>query len=676
MGTFKGGSIGNVHLKGVKDAFYRILFLTLAFWGHSWFGLAQCEECDADPNCSSSDGFPTLCPLELPAGIAGEAYESVITFFLPAEITDPGSGLVATLNSVNVASITGLPPGMDIELDDPDGFYEPASGQNSGCATLCGVPTFSGVFEVQISIMAVVTALGFEQDVPQAFSLGLIVEPGAGGTSSFSFSPSAGCGVVLADFEASVFGEGNQITDHTWVFDGGNVLTGPTLSQIPFDEPGAYEVVLETTILNQVLDQVQLFSTGGGGWDDFFGNPDPYFTLKDGNESVVYTSSTLDATTSGTWGGLGIVLSNPPYSIDFYDEDLLDGDDWLGWAPFSPNGPGTIGIDANPSNAQLTIGLAPVVMVSDTAQVLVNPLPEVGVVQSDEVTLTCTEEGLIQYQWWLNGDLVFPGSDPDYAPSESGWYVVSGLDSLGCSAESDSLLFCMPNGELALELVEANGSPMALVSEANLDWWLWQFNGEAQDTLFAQGDTWFPLASGWYQVQSESALGCSISSDSLLVCWPVDVPEVIQDEGGNLVSDSEDESHQWWNSAGPIEGATESTLPNPGEGVYTVWVTDFQDCPGVESVPVSFVGIEEAVVPGGWKVWPNPFLHGIEWQVQTRWLGGEAVLRDASGRIVARHAVVSNHCTWDLTSIPAGPYLLHLTDVNGGISSVQRLLKN
>ena len=641
------------------------------------FAWAQCSSCVADPNCTSSDGFPTLCPESLPAAEAGVDYETTITFFLPAEITDPGSGLVATLNSVTVTNISGVPPGMEIELDDPDGVYTPVSGQNSGCATLCGVPTFPGAFEIQISILAVITALGFEQDVTESFALPLLVEPGAGGTSSFSFTPSAGCGSVTADFEATVFGEGNQITQHSWDMGMAGVMEGAVVNDVLFNAVGNQAVTLETTIFDQVLNQVQLFSTGGGGWDDFFGNPDPYFTLKDANENVVYTSGTVDDAGSALWEGLGIVLNNPPYSIDFYDEDLFDGDDWLGWAPFSPNGTGTIGIDANPSNAQLTIGLNAVVMVLDSAEISVYPIPEVEIFQSSGSTLECTNDSLFQYEWWLGDSLMAAGAAPQIEPTESGWYSVSGLDANGCAAISDSVLFCMPNAMISLVLNEVNGSPMALETETGLEWWLWSFNGNPSDTIFVEGSIWLPFESGWYSVTSETALGCPVASDSLLVCWPLTPPEVIQDSFGNLVVDGSSwVAYEWWTDGAPLEGAVDAYLSNPGEGEYTVWVTDFEGCPSVQSDPVTFVGLEEVVAQVHWHVWPNPFLHGIECQVESRWLGGEALLRDASGRIVARHAILGNRNHWDLIELPSGPYLLHLTDVHGGVSSVQRLLKN
>ena len=64
---------------------------------------------------------------------------------------------------------------------------------------------FPGVFDVQLGILAIVSALGFEQEVTESFSLTLVIDPGAGGTSSFSFEPAAGCGEVWAQFRGDRF---------------------------------------------------------------------------------------------------------------------------------------------------------------------------------------------------------------------------------------------------------------------------------------------------------------------------------------------------------------------------------------------------------------------------------------------------------------------------------------
>ena len=636
---------------------------------------AQCVACEVDPDCISADGFPTICPSTLPSGIVGEDYDAFITFYIPSEITDPGSGLVASLLSVTVTSITGLPPGIDIELDDGDGVYEPASGQTSGCATLCGIPAFAGVFDVQINISAVVSALGIEQTVTDGFSLSLVVDPGAGGTSSFTYSPEAGCGEVMADFSATVFGEGNQWTTHTWTLPDGATAEGAELDGVLFDAPGLNEVGLETVILNQVLQEVYLNSTGGGGWDDLFGNPDPYFTLKDANENVVYTSGTVDDVGSASWTGLNIILDNPPYALDFYDEDLFDGDDWLGWTPFSPNGPGTLDFNASPSVGQLVIGLQPFVTLADVAQIEVFALPEPGITASGDDALQCTPDTLIGYTWYLGGNVVAQGPDATFTPEVSGWYSVMAMDANGCQGMSDSVLFCMPDASMELALIELNGTPMGLETSANHPWWVWSFNGVAADTVFSGGQVWFPLESGWYAVESVSAdLGCPVASDSVLVCWPVEAPEVMQDAAGDLVVEGSFATYQWFADGVPLEGETGAVLTAPGEGSYTVAVSDFADCPTVESAPLTYVGVG-SMNGDGIAVHPNPVRGWLHVEVNARWWGGDAQLMDLEGRNIERRVLI-DRMDWNLSGLSSGAYLLRLTDASGRSVETRRIVRD
>ncbi|MFN9802034.1 MAG: hypothetical protein ACK54P_18595, partial [Bacteroidota bacterium] len=123
----------------------KYLVFAFIFLMPSWL-FSQCTTCVPDPGCTSSDGFPTICPLELPPATAGSFYEQALTLFLPAQINDPESGITADLLQLTVNSVQGLPFGMEYTLDDVDGVYFPMDGQNSGCATLCGTPVLPGVY--------------------------------------------------------------------------------------------------------------------------------------------------------------------------------------------------------------------------------------------------------------------------------------------------------------------------------------------------------------------------------------------------------------------------------------------------------------------------------------------------------------------------------------------------
>ena len=97
-----------------------------------------------------------------------------------------------------------------------------------------------------------------------------------------------------------------------------------------------------------------------------------------------------------------------------------------------------------------------------------------------------------------------------------------------------------------------------------------------------------------------------------------------------------------------VEGATNEVLPNPGEGVYTVWVTDFVDCPAVESVPLTYVGLFESPVLSSWSVGPNPFEAKVEIRVSSAWFEGRAVLRDGSGLRNCNSAICAHIATASL----------------------------
>ena len=94
----------------------------------------------------------------------------------------------------------------------------------------------------------------------------------------------------------------------------------------------------------------------------------------------MYTSGVADNTYSNTWSGINLILSNPPYTVTFWDEDLFPEDDYLGAMTFTPSRAGTLDINADPSYGSLTILLQTSISTSDTSQVVVNGGPDMGIV--------------------------------------------------------------------------------------------------------------------------------------------------------------------------------------------------------------------------------------------------------------------------------------------------------
>ena len=402
--------------------------------------------------------MPTICPASLPAAVAGAFYEQYLTFFMPAEVIDPASGVIATLNTLTVTSISGVPNGLDLELDEADAVYEPAAGQTLGCATLCGTPLVPGVYAITINVSVAVTALGFDQTVLETFIYTLTIEPGAGGTTTFAYNVSAGCESLLVDFTALVEPTAGQVAHYAWDFGNGLTSEESDPNGIFFDTSGSYTTTLTTTLGEYRLQAVILTGTNNG-WsgdiDDFFSSPgDPYFVLTDGGGNAVYTSSSVSNTTSTSWSGLDIPLNLPPYTISFWDDDDLTADDALGTVAFTIEDNSALAINASGTTALLNISLEPILSAVDSAQIDVyeDPQPVVEV-QGDSLYISDGPWPLTQ--WYLEGDSVEApqGQATALWPTTSGWYQADITDTNGCWGLSEPTLFCRLHQILEANLV-------------------------------------------------------------------------------------------------------------------------------------------------------------------------------------------------------------------------------
>ena len=186
---------------------------------------SQCSSCTPDYTCVA-DGYPVLCPSVLPDGTTGEEYLATATFNMPGSVVDPGSGITATLESITITSITGLPFGLTLTPSNPSGVYYPSNGEDYGCATICGIPLAAGEYFVNINVAVVASAFGITQNISESFSLPLSIIQGAGGgNSSFTATPTTGCSPLTVDVSNSISGSG---VSYSWDF--GGPTSGTSLS--------------------------------------------------------------------------------------------------------------------------------------------------------------------------------------------------------------------------------------------------------------------------------------------------------------------------------------------------------------------------------------------------------------------------------------------------------------
>jgi hypothetical protein len=446
-----------------------------------------------------------MCPLTPPDATVNEYYSENITFYLPAEVNDPSSGVNATLVEVEITSVSGLPYGLEFSFNDNDNIFLPSAGENFGCATICGTPLIPGVYQVVIAADVQLIALGFETSLQQSFSTSITVAAAEGQTGSFTFDQNAGCGSINVVYNASFSAPAPAITTHTWDFGNGQTSSLASPGIISYELPGIYITSLATTIANLSLEQVSVSNLNDnwtGDIDDAFSSADPYFQLINGNEVVVYTSATNDNTTNTSWNFDPIILGEPPYSIRFFDDDDFSVDDDLGsfllnltqGQQFFDVGNGTVGT--------YNVGLSVTTALFDTTTITVFPLPSGVLTLTDNIATL--EEPNPATVFWLQNGMPADFSTNSAVLEESGVYSVDLTNEFGCAVSTNEVVYCAP---LYIDFSALAGELSVPDEYASYQWF---FNG-----LPVDGATNSYLATsnpGNYAVQVTTDFGCEIES--------------------------------------------------------------------------------------------------------------------------------------------------------------------
>lgn len=493
--------------------FFACLFAILA-------GFGQCPDCTPDESCIPEVAFPALCPEVLPDATAGEYYETTVTFYMPAELEDPESGFVVSLEIIQITNVLGLPYGLSFELSGDDNFFYPSQGEQFGCASICGTPLLAGLYNVTVYVNATVTVFGTTQSITESFSVPLTVLQGEGGTGSFTYSNLASCDSLEVSFEALI-NAAPSLTTWQWDFGNGNTsnLQIPAVQQ--YNTPGEYTVSLQTTITNYLLESVNvtgLWNNWSSDADDFFGlgNPDPFFVLIDGNSNVVYTAATVDGVNSASWSGLNYWLTNPPYSISFYDEDLITENDSLGTIPVDFN-PGAQSFNTNGTQGILSVIAQTGDQFYDEQVFTVFPDPTTEFLVDEENGVLYYDDPLLEeFIWFFNGDTIPNAIDSALVMVEPGVYSCLVANEFGCTGFSSAYTLC-PELNLVYDPFDESLSVAAGFASYS-----WEFNG-----LPLQGETGNSIDAstpGNYSVTITTSYGCEVESSVYTITVGLDEP--------------------------------------------------------------------------------------------------------------------------------------------------------
>jgi hypothetical protein len=503
------------------------LLLFLVFSLGSIFSFAQCPGCVVNTACTAVPTAPALCPETLPEAIQGEPYEIDVTFFMPQQFTDPGSGFDVTLSSITIATVGGLPPGLSATTNEADNVYDITSDPltQRGCVKICGTPTAIGFYTISVNIIASVSS-PISTDQPQSFTLPIAVVPGGSGNAGFSLTPNSGCDSVNVAFQALITSPSQPVT-YLWDFGNGQTSTAFTPEEQFYPSPDTFYVSLQTELLNYQVTGVTYTSTGDNWCGDIeepslpfvgcTGSPDIYYELSNGG--ATFTSPTQDNNNNFNQTDAAITLTETALSLSFWDEDVVTQNDALGTAVVQFNAPGVYSFNTGAGFGTVTIGTTVGISFVHNDTIIVHPSPEAPSIFSGDLAV-CDGDSIILslpdaafYQWYQDGIELLSANNDTLIVYQAGSYTADIRSAAGCLAISDTV---------QTQFIDFPDDPTVFVNPVNNSFfynpgtgydWIWLFEG---DTIAGTQNlsSFFPQEIGNYSVVVSADPTCALYSES------------------------------------------------------------------------------------------------------------------------------------------------------------------
>ena len=561
-------------------------FLFISVFLCSFISFSQCTY---DESCTISPAFPNICPVQLPDATVGESYDTDLTFWMPIEFE--AEGFEVTLTALTVTQITGLPIGLDVELSNPSMVFYPSENE-FGCANVNGIPFASGDYVITVYVVADVTvaSVGFDIAYPTQFDLYLTVNPGAGGNTSFIYSPSNGCEDLDVTFEALITNDEYNV-EYNWDFGNGVTSNEQYPDTQVYDEPGDYEVTLVTNLtassveLNSFnIDWVSedcyggdaeelcwpdvtdpLFGVtllGGGCWSD----PDLFIKIFDGNNNLIYQTGGIGSGayvtgTSASWSNMGVNLNNPPYTVEVWDTeawDLTDGidvvidllginpqfsvDDLLGTYVLNlEDGQHSFSSGCSNGSYSIVSNDIPLDAITATETISVFEQPDLETLFNEELyTIYVDYPNALSYQWFLDNEVIEGADDVIYNVLQSGTYYVEFVTKNGCTASSIPIDIVKCDDDFNPVIIASNLVLSTPETAYDIEWYFSESistNGVyygAGSEIDVEGND------GYYWLIASDEYGCYWTSDTIFYQSPnndIDGDGIDNDEDDDIDGD-------------------------------------------------------------------------------------------------------------------------------------------
>ena len=514
---------------------YFLLLIVVLFFENNTF--AQCPGCALNTSCIVTPAYPSTCPLDtLPSGMAGQVYDNDITFYMPEifEVTSPITQNVH-LDELVINNVTGLPTGLNWQTNSTDNTYHPSAGNEHGCAKVCGTPLFPGVYNVTIFFQVTVTpqSVGSVTTENESSTMVMIVSQNPSGNSAFTISNPQGCAPLITDFNPVVTSGGSPLYTYSWDFGNGNTSISENPSTQTYTNAGTYIISQTTNMLAYRLTDVTFDVGSNTNWcgdvdePDIFGcsgSPDFVFELRDSStSSIIYTSSEVSNSMTGSWNNINLQLQNQTYTIQFWDIDAVSANDNLGIFTITPTATGTFNFSGGGVSGTYIIDTEIINSLSDTDSVTVFSVPTVLAITAtpndsicfdQTITLTVPNNGY-NYQWYNDTTLLYNAIDTFLILNNaSGSYWVNATNQYGCSSVSQPV---------NINFIENPYKPTFGISANTLTCYLtdvifqWYQNGILING--ATNNSYTITVSDYYSLVVENSFGCMSFSDTVFVTF-------------------------------------------------------------------------------------------------------------------------------------------------------------
>jgi len=491
------------------------LYILLLFLFSNTIVISQCT-------IDYSHTQPGIYPNPIPTGYAGQAYNEDITFVMPLDT------MGATIQNFEIVSV-GLPVGLSWICDNSANGcnYNPQTNQY-GCINIYGTPLVTGMYDVEVSVLADVVASGQNIDnVPVVFDMNLNIDNAAIGNSGFTSSPYMGCYPLQVNFTNNNPG----LLVYDWDFGNGQTSSLENPPTQTYNQPGDY-VVNYTAYAN--LDTVDVYTLTDvtihsitGGWGPEYipflytnNKPDPYFIVKE-NGNLIYQSSFVHNDNGPNSWQVNINLHpDSTYELEVWDADqtaasasqyelTFGSDDYIGThnMNFVSCSQCSAGGDATVSTVITYQQVLPVPANQSVDTVKVGTTPgQPNIVYDSANYIVYTDSSQYILQWHLD-TLAQPGQvNPIDSIFTSGNYFVMAYNNYGCSSSSDTLYitYCDPSISFNIDLDGAfNIYITNFLAGYSINWLVdGQIDPNNSSSLYT------PTVNGDYQAMLTSIYGC------------------------------------------------------------------------------------------------------------------------------------------------------------------------